>query len=789
MRKKTAKTITAVLAATMLLGVTPPVENVSGTAPFTITAEAKSASKKLTVKASGATLEAGKSKKLKASAGDGTKLSFKSSKSSIASVNSAGVVTGKKAGTAKITVTARKSGYKTATKTVTVKITKKKQAITAKNQTVAVGKTVKLGAKAKTGLRYKTSNKKVATVSSKGVVTGKKAGTAKITITAKETGVYKKASRTITVKVTKKTVAPVKQPETEAPKQTEPAKQPETETPKQTEPAKQPETEAPKQTEPAKQPETEAPKQTEPAKQPETEAPKQTEVPKETEVPKQTEVPKETEVPKQTEAPKETEAPKPAVSYVMDLYFEETSKTNTVYIGEAKKSTLKWTATGTTTFKDFVYTSSDPSIAAVDENGTITGLKMGDVTITATSKTPFSAYSSTCLSTTQKYHIKPHTTEIVSIVYPVINGEDAITEKNIGIGETKNCTLQINTMGEGSTADIDFTSSNPSVATVDEAGNVTGLANGYVTITAKTKLPSDMDGVTILTDSTTYHVGDYTYEEILSGLTVDMEASKTAHNVLNELRQDKTKRPAVSQDFPEVPARTWSGSGFQQAVARGGRNIFCEILGGWTSEEKSSVNPLASHGYSQNGYGGYGRESTGTDLGKAAEEFFYDRPHAQNQTRAYEIYGAVAVVQYKNAAGVNLTSMIVDMSGYSYEDELKNIADYNKVNGTNDTWLDSSMSSVMVPKGQYLDICSHFGLTYGMDNMASVQISDLEESTENTVEVYTEDIDLSDVLIQEEETEGSEPEYILETEEDPDLEYTEEETEAYTEEYIEETAE
>ena len=158
-----------------------------------------------------------------------------------------------------------------------------------------------------------------------------------------------------------------------------------------------------------------------------------------------------------------------------------------------------------------------------------------------------------------------------------------------------------------------------------------------------------------------------------------MTASKAAYDLLNELRQDKTKSPAISQDFLEVAARTWSDSGFQQAVTRAGRNILCEILGSWSTGEKSSVNPLASHGYSQNGCGGYGWENSGADLGSAAAEFFYERPHAQNQTRANEVYGAV--VQYKNAAGVNLTSMIVDMSEYSYEGELENIANYNKVNG------------------------------------------------------------------------------------------------------------
>ena len=40
--------------------------------------------------------------------------------------------------------------------------------------------------------------------------------------------------------------------------------------------------------------------------------------------------------------------------------------------------------------------------------------------------------------------------------YPEITGEDAITEKNIAIGETKSCTLKITSMGKGNLDDAEF---------------------------------------------------------------------------------------------------------------------------------------------------------------------------------------------------------------------------------------------------------------------------------------------------------------------------------------------
>ena len=719
MKNTKLKTLAAALAMTLAIGAVPPVSGVSELPALTTTVEA--ASRKVSLKVSNKKAYVGKTTKISAKATKGAKLSYKTSNKKIATVNSKGVITGKKAGTVKITITAKKSKYKTVKKTITVKVYRQKQKITASNVKLTVGQRKNLGAKARTRLAYKSSNPKVVTVDKKGNLTAKKTGTAKITVTASASGTYNKASRTITVTVVKKKAAP-RQTESVKPAQT----QKQTETARPTEPPKQTETARP--TEPPKQ--TETTKPVDPPKETETEAPSPTAPPKETE----TEAPKPTEPPKETEVPGPTETPAPDVSYVTEMHFNETSKSNTVYIGEPKASTLEWTATGDMTLKDFVFTSSDPSIATVDENGTITGVSVGDVRITAKSKTPFSASGTEddCLSATYKYHIKVRTTDIDSMYYPEITGEDAITEKNIAVGETKSCTLKIISMGKGSLDDVEFSSSDSEIATVDEEGRVTGKKKGYVTITAKTKLPSEMDGQTILNSSTTYHIGDYTYEEVLNGLTVDTEASRAAHDVLNELRQDKSKRPSISQNYPEASARDWCDACYQESMVRGSRNIICSILNSWNPGEISTVNPLATHGGSQNGYGGDGWESMGTDLGKAATEFFYDGGHAANQTNVRDKYSATAVVQYKNAAGVNLTSMIVTMSPYSYEKEVEN-ASSNSV-----TWIDDSIKETYVPSSQYYDICNHFGLTWGMETINTVSETSLTDSDE----IFTDGSDI-----------------------------------------------
>lgn len=160
------------------------------------------ASKSMSVKASCGSVYVGSSKKISVKAPKGSKTSYKALNSYV-STDSKGNVKGRKAGTGKVRVTVSKKGYKKVTKTVTVKVVKRNQKVNARNVTVSVGKSASLGASAKTGLKFKSSNTKVATVNSRGVVVGKKVGTAKITVYTSGNGTYNKASRTVTVKVTK----------------------------------------------------------------------------------------------------------------------------------------------------------------------------------------------------------------------------------------------------------------------------------------------------------------------------------------------------------------------------------------------------------------------------------------------------------------------------------------------------------------------------------------------------------------------------------------------------------
>ena len=157
----------------------------AGTATITASISGKTATYKVTVKNRGISARVdqvyvGKKATVKVTAyGVSGTAKFKSSNTKVATVNSKGVITGKKAGTTKITVTVGK--YK---KDLTVKVKKPSFSLVKSSANLKKGKkvTIKVKAAPASKVTYKSSNTKVATVNSKGVVTAKKKGTAKITV-------------------------------------------------------------------------------------------------------------------------------------------------------------------------------------------------------------------------------------------------------------------------------------------------------------------------------------------------------------------------------------------------------------------------------------------------------------------------------------------------------------------------------------------------------------------------------------------------------------------------------
>lgn len=153
------------------------------------------------------------------------------------------------------------------------------------------------------------------------------------------------------------------------------------------------------------------------------------------------------------------------------------------------------------------YTSSDPSVATVDEFGLVTGIAGGTATITVT-KAADSLYdeASDSYALTVEQGLLPQT---VYFVEP---------DLTLGLGQTRpNPLSTASVLGSGA---ITYESSDPAVATVDSAGAVTaGSFPGFATITATVEPDLEYEG-----SSASYEVA------VLEGTAPFLEAYIKASN-------------------------------------------------------------------------------------------------------------------------------------------------------------------------------------------------------------------------------------------------------------------
>lgn len=116
--------------------------------------------------------------------------------------------------------------------------------------------------------------------------------------------------------------------------------------------------------------------------------------------------------------------------------------------------------------KSVTWTSSDPTVASVSDEGIITGLKGGMAVITCT--TVDGGYSAVCVITVREEIVK------INLNY---------NEYYLGVGKSVN--LVANVISESATnKNVTWVSSNEDVAYVNKNGKVTGVKLGYATITA-----------------------------------------------------------------------------------------------------------------------------------------------------------------------------------------------------------------------------------------------------------------------------------------------------------------
>lgn len=175
--------------------------------------------------------------------------------------------------------------------------------------------------------------------------------------------------------------------------------------------------------------------------------------------------------------------------------------------------------------------SSAPAIASVDGNGNVKGLTPGTATVTVTA----GGKSDQCLVTVDAIDVESVRLDVSNI--------------DIYIGETAR--LNATVLPENATdKSLEWSSSDEKVVTVDNEGNIYGVAAGEAVITVKSALATDQCNVRVLyPESSEVMVGDYYYSD--GSFSSNPDASKTVVGIVFWTGDPTAMDPALKADHPE----------------------------------------------------------------------------------------------------------------------------------------------------------------------------------------------------------------------------------------------
>ncbi len=211
------------------------------------------------------------------------------------------------------------------------------------------------------------------------------------------------------------------------------------------------------------------------------------------------------------------------VTVVISISKLELNKTKTTLIkGTEETLTATVTPPDTTEDKKIRWISSNPEIATVDENGKISAVNGGTATITA--------------------QVGSHVAECeVTVIVPVSGVE--INKSELRLAKDTEETLTANILPEDATDKVvEWTSSNPDIAAVDENGKVTGVNVGTAKITVKT------------------HDGEFTAECTVN-VVIPVTGIKLDKTELSIIRKDTAVLiPTITPDNATDKSVIWSSS-------------------------------------------------------------------------------------------------------------------------------------------------------------------------------------------------------------------------------------
>ena len=230
--------------------------------------------------------------------------------------------------------------------------------------------------------------------------------------------------------------------------------------------------------------------------------------------------------------------------FKQSIYREDESKpvvipVTSVTLNKTKESLLKGKTTTLTatinptnaTNKGVTWSSSNNSVATVDQSGKVTAVGKGTATITVTTKD--GAKKATCTITV--------TEESKPVVIPVTSVTLNKTKESLLKGKTTTLAATINP-SNATNKGVTWSSSNNSVAIVDQSGKVTAVGKGTATITVTTKdggkkatctitVTEESKPVVIPVTSVTLNK---TKESLLKGKTITLVATINPSNATNK---------------------------------------------------------------------------------------------------------------------------------------------------------------------------------------------------------------------------------------------------------------
>ena len=156
-------------------------------------------------------------------------------------------------------------------------------------------------------------------------------------------------------------------------------------------------------------------------------------------------------------------------SIVID-YKDETVKSKTIYTNGTNTIALGYTVSpSNATFKDVVWTSSNPAVATVDPMGKVKAVSVGKTVIKCSSE------DNPMVTATCTVYVKVRATDV------------EISSSSIKVYETKSKTLKATVLpAEASNKSVTWKSSDTKIAKVDSKGKVTGVKPGTAYISATT---------------------------------------------------------------------------------------------------------------------------------------------------------------------------------------------------------------------------------------------------------------------------------------------------------------